>query len=94
MGIQIDKNILSNLEEMIWIFSDSINAINEIQNLTNHTYAKQIRKFSKCLFGNNYQVVLQWIPSNSKIVENEIVDKAAKAGHSRSNPSRVFDNNI
>ena len=76
-------NILFNLEKRIWIFSDSINAINEIQNMTNHTYAKQIRKFSKCLFGNNYQVVLQWIPSHSKIVENEIADKAAKAGHSR-----------
>ena len=34
-------NILFNLEKTIWIFSDSINAINEIQNLTNHTYAKQ-----------------------------------------------------
>ena len=76
-------NILFNLEKTIWIFSDSIKAINEIKNLTNHTYAKQIRKFSKCLLGNYYQVVLQWIPSHSKIVENEIADKAAKAGHSR-----------
>ena len=28
-------------------------------------------------------MVLQWIPSHSKIVENEIADKAAKVGHSR-----------
>ena len=28
-------------------------------------------------------MVLKWIPSHSKIVENEIADKAAKAGHSR-----------
>ena len=35
------------------------------------------------LIRNNYQVVLQWIPSHLKIVENEIADNAAKAGHSR-----------
>ena len=29
-------NILSNLENTLWIFSDNINAINEIQNLTNY----------------------------------------------------------
>ena len=78
-----NENILSNLEKTIWIFSDSLNAINEIQHLTNHIYAKQIRKIAKCLFENNYQIILQWIPSHSKIIKNEIADKTAKAGHSQ-----------
>ena len=54
-----NANILSNLEKTIWIFSYSLNAINEIQYLTNHIYAKQIRKIEKCLFENNYQIILQ-----------------------------------
>ena len=74
-----NTNILSNLEKPIWIFSDSIKAINEIQNLTNHIFARQIRKLAKRLFESNYQVILQWIPSHSKITENEIADKTAKA---------------
>ena len=78
-----NTNILSNLEKIIWIFSDSINAINEIQNLTNHIFARQIRKLAKRLFESNYQVILQWIPSHSKITENEIANKTAKTGHNR-----------
>ena len=54
-----NTNILSNLEKTIWIFSDSINAINEIQNLTNHIFARQIRKLAKLLFQSNFQVILQ-----------------------------------
>ena len=54
-----NTNILSNLEETIWFFSESINAINEIQNLTNHIFARQIPKLAKHLFESNYQVILQ-----------------------------------
>ena len=78
-----NTNILSNLEKTIWIFSDSINAINEIQNLTNHIFARQIRKLAKLLFESNYQVILQWVPSYSNITENEIADKIAKTGHNQ-----------
>ena len=45
-----NTNILSNLEKTIWNFSDSTNAINEIQKLTNHIFARQIRKLTKGLF--------------------------------------------
>ena len=78
-----NTNILSNLEKTIWIFSDSINAINEIQNLKNHIFARQIRKLAKRLFESNYQVILQWVPSHSNITENEIADKIAKTGHNQ-----------
>ena len=78
-----NTNILSNLEKTIWIFSDRIKAINEIQNLTNHIFARQIRKIAKRLFESKYQVILQWIPSHSKITKNEIADKTAKTGHNR-----------
>ena len=73
-----NTNILSNLEKTIWIFSDSIKAINEIQNLTNHIFIRQIRKLAKRLFESNYQMILQWIPSHSKITENKIANKTAK----------------
>ena len=78
-----NTNILSNLEKTIWIFSDSINAINEIHNSTNHIFARQIRKLAKRLFESNYQVILQWVPSHSNITENEIADKIAKTGHNQ-----------
>ena len=68
---------------MNMIFSDSLNAINKNQHLTNHIYAKQIRKIAKCFVENKYQIILQWIPSHWKIIENEISDKTAKAGHSQ-----------
>ena len=70
-----NTNILSNLEKTVWIFSDSRNAINEIHNLTNHIFARQIRKLAKRLFESNYQVILQWVPSNSIITGNEIETK-------------------
>ena len=57
--------------------------MNEIQHLTNHIYTKQIRKLAKCLLENKYQIILEWIPSHSKIIENEIADKTAKSGHSQ-----------
>ena len=78
-----NTNILSNLEKTIWIFSDSINAINEIHNLTNHIFARQIRKLAKRLFESNYQVILQWVPSHSNITGNEIADNIAKTGYNR-----------
>ena len=76
-----NTNILSNLEKTIWIFSDSIKAINEIHNLINHIFARQIRKLAKRLFESNYQVILQWVPSYSNITGNEIAEKIAKTGH-------------
>ena len=75
--------IILSLEKTIRIFSDSINAINEIQNLTNHIFARQIRKLAKLLFESNYQVILQWVPNHSYITENEISDKKAKTGHNQ-----------
>ena len=78
-----NSNILSNLEKTIWIFSDSINAINEIQNLTNHIFASKIRKLAKRLFESNYQVILQWVPSYSNITENDIADQITKTGHNQ-----------
>ena len=77
-----NTNILQNLKKNC-IFSDSINAITEIQNLRSHIFARQIRKLAKRLFERNYQVILQWVPSHSKITENEIVDKTAKTGYNR-----------
>ena len=76
-----NTNILSNLEKTIWIYSDSINAINEIQILKNHIFARKIRKLEKRLFESNYQSILQWVPSYSKIIDNEIADKTAKTGY-------------
>ena len=78
-----NTNNPSNSENTIWIFSDSINAINEIQNLKIYIFAKQIRKIAKHLFESNYQVILQWIPSYPKVTQNEIAKKTAKTGHNR-----------
>ena len=75
-----NTNILSNLEKTIWIFSDSINAIKEIQNLTNNFFARQIRKLAKRLFESNYQVILQWIPSHSKIYRKRNCRQNSKDG--------------
>ena len=84
MGIQIDeREYIIEFRKNDMDLLDSLNAINKILVLTNHIYGKQIRKIAKCLFENNYQKILQWISSHSKIIENEIADKTAKAGHRR-----------
>ena len=45
--------------------------------MTNHIFARQIRKLAKRIFESNYQVILQWVPSNSNI------NKIANTGHNQ-----------
>ena len=42
-----------------------------------------ISHLHQLLFESNYQVILQLVPSHSKITGNKIADKTAKTGRSR-----------
>jgi hypothetical protein len=77
---EIKSNISSNLNH-IWIFSDSMSAIQRISNNSSRSdqeISYKIQLEDKLLFERNIQLHIQWISDHFDIFDNEMTDNAAK----------------
>ncbi|XP_065224306.1 uncharacterized protein LOC135848336 [Planococcus citri] len=75
LAIEYSQNLISN---KILILSDSLSALHSIQNFRKKKQHPISQQVVQILHSSNKDIILCWIPSHSKIPQNEKADETAK----------------